>query len=266
MKSLISVNSKFMVLNPSELVSLILESKYTKGIELYIDYDNDFQKKYLEDLVFELKKNNLILQIHGNSEINFDDQLEYMRLLETYSDYLGYPIIVTLHTIYDDDKEESIRKTRDYIGDLINKINNNKIIIALENLNDAKDLIRLGKEEITKTILNDDRLYFTYDIGHEIMDYGLITNVDNYLIEELRNIHIHSNDNKGNDHMPIYKNDIHWNNISKALIYLINNKYKYNIVYEYALEFCRGETTKERIIDYLNSIDFVSEKYSNISD
>ena len=261
MKSLISVNSKFMVLNPTELVNLILNSKYTKGIEIYINFENDFQQKYLNDLVFEINKNNLILQVHSDVEIEFDKQLDYMRQLEKYSDYLGYPIIVTLHTIYDENQEESIIKTRNYIGDLINNIDNKKILIALENLNNARGFNRLGKEEITNIILNDDRMFFTYDIGHEIANYGEITNVDNYLIEELRNVHIHSKDNQGRDHWPIYKNDIHWNEIIKALMYLVNNKYKYNIVYEYALEYCYGETTKERVIDYLNSIDFVSERY-----
>ena len=261
MKSLMSVNSKFMLLNPSELVKLILNSKYTKGIEMYINIDSEFHQKYLDDLVFEIKKYNLILQIHGDVEIDFDKQLEYMKKLEKYSDYLGYPIVVTLHTIYDENKEKSLIKTREYIGNLINNINNNKLIIALENLNDARGYTRLGKEEIETTILNNDNLFFTYDIGHEIANYGKITNVNDYLIEEIRNVHIHSNNNQGNDHWPIYKDDSHWNEIIKGLIYLINNKYQYNIVYEYALEYCRGETTKEKIIDYLTSIDFVSERY-----
>ena len=262
MKSLISINFKFMVLTPKELIDLVVASKYVKGIEAYIDFKNEYHKNYLSDLVFEIKKNDLILQIHGEVSLDFDKQLEYMKKIEEYSDFLGYPIVVTMHTIYDENQEESLKKTRDYIGDLINSIDNNKIIIALENLNDARGFIRLGKEHITRTILNDDRLFFTYDIGHEIMNFGNITNVDEYLIEEIRNVHIHSNNNQGVDHMPIYKNDPHWNEIMKGLIYLINNKYEYNIVYEYGLEFCNGESTKERVMDYLNSIDFVAEKYN----
>lgn len=64
--------------------------------------------------------------------------------------------------------------------------------------------------------------------------------------------------------MPIYKNDKHWNEIIKGLTFLIINDYKYNIVYEYGLEYCNGETIEEKIIDYLKSIDIVSEKYNNI--
>ena len=263
MNSLISINSKFMILNPKELIELILDSKYTKGVEIFINFENEFQRKYLDDLVFELGKNNLILQIHGDVELDYNTQIEYMKQLEKYSDYLGYPIVVTLHTIYDDDKEESLEKSMIYLSDIIDNIDNNKIIICLENLNDAIGTFRLGKEDITKSILNNDRLYFTYDIGHEIADFGDLINLNSYLIEEIRNIHIHSNDDKGNDHCPIYKNDAHWNDIIKGLIFLINNKYQYNIVYEYGLEYCHGETTKEKIVDYLNSIDFVSQKYGS---
>ena len=61
--------------------------------------------------------------------------------------------------------------------------------------------------------------------------------------------------------MPIYENDPHWNEIIKALVFLINNHYNYNVVYEYALDKCHGETIEEKISDYLNSIDTISEHY-----
>ena len=261
MNSLISVNYKFMSLSPKSLIDLILKSKYTKGVEIYIDSTSDKELKYLDDLVFELKRNNLILQIHGNIELDNDRQIEYIKILEKYSDYLNMPIVLTLHTIYDEDYNVSIEKTINYISKLINNIDNSKIIICLENLNSVSGFIRLGKEAIRTTILNDEQLYFTYDIGHEIVDYGKITNLDQYMIEDIRNIHIHSNNNKGYDHMPIYKNDSHWNEIIKSIVFLKVNNYKYNIVYEYALENCSGNTVEEKVIDYLNSIDFVSKRY-----
>ena len=260
MKSLISINSKFMSITPKDLVELILESKYTKGVEANINVNDKTALKYLEDLVFELKKNNLILQIHGDIELEYDKQIEYLKILEKYSDYLDMPIVLTFHTIYDEDSNKALKKTIEYISKLISNIDNNKIIICLENLNDIRGFIRLGREEIRTTILNDEMLYFTYDIGHEISDYGNITDLDQYMIEDIRNVHIHSID-KGIDHMPIYKNDIHWNEIIKGLIFLNINNYKYNIVYEYALEYCSGNTIEEKINDYLKSIDYVSERY-----
>ena len=71
MNSLISINNKFMSISPKRLVELILEYKETKGVEIYIDCDNVLESKYLDDLVFELERNNLILQVHGNVEITY---------------------------------------------------------------------------------------------------------------------------------------------------------------------------------------------------
>ncbi len=72
MKSLISVNSKFMKVNPRDLVELVLTSKYTKGMEVYINYLNDDEVSYLDSLVFFLKKHDLVLQIHGDINLDID--------------------------------------------------------------------------------------------------------------------------------------------------------------------------------------------------
>ena len=261
MNSLISINHKFMDVSPKRLVELIKESESVKGVEACININSPFEMKYLDDLVFELKKNNLILQIHGDIEYDLSKQLEYMKKLESYSDYLREPIVLTMHTIYGEDKSVSLKKTVDYISNIINNVDKNKIIVCLENLNDIRGYIRLGKDEIRETILNDEDLYFTYDIGHELYDRGNITALDEYVVKDIRNVHIHSNDNISRDHIPIHKNDIHWNDIMKALEYLISINYKYNIVYEYNLYWCYGDTVEEEIQDYLDSIDLVSEKY-----
>lgn len=262
--SLISINHKFMSLSPKELVELIINTKYTRGIEAYININKEEELNYLSQLVFELKKNNLILQIHGEIDLELDEQIKYIKKLEDYSDYLNMPIVVTFHTIYDDNKEKSIEKTNKYISDLIGNINKEKITICIENLNNMNGLIRLGKEEISEIVLNNEEIYFTYDIGHEISDHGEIINLDKYMIEKIRNIHIHSINDTGLDHIPIYENDIHWDEIIKGLDFLINNKYKYNIVYEYGLEYCNGSTVEEKVKDYLCSIDYVSERYENL--
>ena len=261
MNSLISVNEKFFKVTPRDLVQMILKTKYTRGIELYIDALNEEQLKYLDDLSYEIKRYDLILQIHANYRLALEDQLNYFKRLEKYADYLGYPIVITIHPLYDDDKEKSYRLTADYLGEIINNIDNNKLVICLENLNDVEHFDRLEKETVTPIILNNENLYFTYDLGHELMDYGNLTTINEYLIDQIRNIHIHTNDGKGTDHLPIYKNDVNWSSLLKMIIFLINHKYKYNIVYEYEIFACKGDTLEERITDYLESIDFVTEHY-----
>jgi len=262
MKSLISINSKFMSISPKELVNLVLDSKYTKGFEVFVNCASESEMKYLDDLVYEIKKNDLILQVHCNSELSLDRQIKYLKKLEEYADYLDSKIVLTFHSIYDDDKGLSCEKTIQYMSDIINSINNEKLIVCLENLNDDVNLDRLEKECISPIIVNDEKLYFTYDIGHEIVEYGDITNLNKYIIDEIRNVHIHTCDLMGNSHIPIYRGCFCWNDVIKGIVFLVNNKYKYNVVYEYDLYCCKGETIKERIIDYLKSIDLVSEHYN----
>ena len=258
MKSLISINNKFMEISPNELSDIIIKSEFVKGIEIYIDYHNMEERKYLEHLVYELKRKDLILQVHGDITLEINNQINYLKEIEEYSSYLGYPIVVTMHTIYNEDYNKSINDTIDYLNNIFNNIDSNKVIIALENLNSIKDQYRLNKEMIRPMILNDEQLYFTYDIGHEIIDYGEIINLDEYMIEDIINVHIHSN-NKGNDHYPIYNDDTNWNKIIKALVFLINNHYQYNIVFEYDLYECNGDNIIDKINDYILSIDNVSK-------
>lgn len=258
MNSLISINVKFMGVSPKELVELILKSKYTKGVEIYIDISKYKEVEYLDNLVFELKKNNLFLQIHGESNIDVENQIKFIKKVEGYSDYLGYPIVFTLHSIYDSDKSLSVKKTIDYLYSIIDGIDNSKINICLENLNDVKGMDRLEKEIITPIIINNERLYFTYDIGHELMDHGELLVTNKYLMDNMKNIHIHTN-NIISDHQPIYRNDNNFENILKAITFLKLSHYKYNVVFEYDLYACSGDTTIEKIKNYLDSIDIVSE-------
>lgn len=264
MKSIISINNLFMDLTPRDLVELIMNSKYTKGVEANIDANNKYELDYLDKLVFELKKNDLILQVHGDMTLELEKQLEFLKLLEKYADDLNYPIVFTIHSMIDDDSDIALKKTIEYISELINKIGENKIIICLENLNNIDGMTRLGRNDIRKYIINDEKLYFTYDLGHELSDYGNLTDIDEYLQEDIRNIHIHSHDNQGHDHMPIYRNDLHWNDIMKGLSFLIINHYRFNIVYEYSINYCKGNTLEEKVMDYLDSIDLVSERYAGI--
>ena len=259
MNSLISLNFKYMSISPKELVSIIASSKYTKGAEMYIDFREENELKYLDDFVYELKKNDLILQIHGEAHRDVEEQINFIKRIEGYSDYLNKPIVFTLHPLYDEDKNIALDKTLEYLTKLLEYTNSNKVIISLENLDDNKDKDRLGREDINELILNNENIFFTYDMGHELIEFGEITLLDEYLTSKIRNIHIHTNSN-GQGHMPIYKDDVNWNSIIKALLFLKTSNYKYNIVFEYGIDYCKGNTLKEKVIDYLESIDYISER------
>ena len=102
MNSLISINRKFMDVPIDELINMIKKSKHTKGIEIYIDYHDKFERDYLENIVPVLKQNNLILQIHGEVELNFDEQLDGIKKsldavveLQNFMKYIDYGKIVS---------------------------------------------------------------------------------------------------------------------------------------------------------------------------
>ena len=254
MKAIISINKKFMEVSPKKLIEMISNTKYVKGIEINIDSSSDFELNYLHNLVFELKKNNMILQIHGNSDLSLEEQFKYLIILEDYSKYLGYTVLVNMHPIYDENKDESIIKTSDYMSNIINEVDSSKLKICIENLNDMDNRDRLSKEEIIPIVVTNKLLYFTYDMGHELMDYGHLVDFDNGIISKIANVHVHTNNGKA-DHMPIYKNDVFWNELLKGVKLLVKNKYQNNIVYEYDLYECNGNSIEEKIHDYLKSID-----------
>lgn len=175
------------------------------------------------------------MQVHGEINLDINKQIEYLKKLENYSNYLGFPIIFTLHTIYDDDKNISINKTIDYITNLNSNINTKKIVISLENLNDIRGYIRLSKEDIKPIVLNDEKIFFTYDIGHEISNYRSIINIDGYMFDNIRNVHLHSVNADLKDHIPIYKNDKNF--------------------YEYACDYLKNEKDAIELYEYLKSAE-----------
>lgn len=261
MKSIISINFKFMRLSPNELIKLILNSKYTKGVELCVDVNSKEEMDYLDRLVKEIKNNQLILQIHCDISLPIDKQILFLKQLEKYSEYLNYRILVTLHSIYNKNKNVSLSETKSYIDSIIKEIDVNKVMICLENLNNYEGMYRLKKEDIEGIVTSDNKLYFTYDIGHEFADGISTINLSDKMIKNVKNVHIHTNIRSGYDHMPIYKDSEKLNEIVEAISYLKKIKYNYNIVYEYNLYECIGNNLKEQIKDYLNSIDFVSSYY-----
>lgn len=264
MKTLMSINKKFMELSPSELIELVsANSKYVNGYEISINFDNEEEVKYLCELAFLCYKNKLRFQVHGNSNLNMDKQVSFFELLYPLSDMLGYKINVVLHSINNINKEDSIRLTRDYLEELEDKINNNKCIISLENLNDDFGFDRLDLNDIKPIVMNNENIYCTYDIGHALDDFDDVINVDDAMIELITNVHIHTRNrvfSRGFDHKPIYKGDTYWNEILKAITFLKLNKYDGPIVFEYDLYACNGKNLTDKIIDYAKSIDFVAER------
>lgn len=264
MKTLMSINKKFMSLNSFELIELVRNnSKNIDGYEICIDYNNHDEIEYLKQLAYNCKKNNLLLQIHGDSSLELEKQIECFGLLKELSDLLGYRINVVLHPISKNSKKESIEVTTNYLENLTKTIDNNKCIISLENLNDDNKEDRLDHNDIMPIVMNNENVYLTYDMGHVLAEYGDVTSINENMIPLITNIHLHTMNNKyssGFDHKPILKGDENWNYIMKAITFLKFNKYNGPVVFEYDLYACNGNTLQDKIINYAKSIDYVAER------
>lgn len=256
MNSLISINYKFMFLNPLELSNMIKNTEYCKGAEIYIDLTKEDEIIYLKELVDVFKRNNLILQVHACINFDIDLNISYLKELEKYADILGYSINVTFHYICDDNRKILFDDTIKYISNLINNIDLTKINICIENLNNGREVFNIIKN--TSLI---DKVYFTYDIGHEIYFCSGLTNISDDIYKRIKNVHIHSYDDVIFDHYPIYNDDKNLEKLKDAINLLKRHHYVGNIVFEYGLEYCHGENSLDNLKDYLNSIDYVSSLF-----
>lgn len=262
MKSLISVNEKFQTMAPKKLISKIIESKYVEGLEIYVKPDNEFMMDYMDQIVTLCKENNLLFQVHGDSSLDLDEQKKYLDLLSRYSDYLGYTINVVMHSLTRDTTEEEIKDSEEYLHNLLEYIDTNKVRLSVENLNDADGVIRLDKQEMEPILCNEERLFMTYDIGHEIADYGNITDLNPLFISRISNVHIHTRSNyykEGYDHKPIDDQLDTFKDVLKGILFLKHMDYDGPVVFEYDLLLCDGETTEERVDNYIASVDDTSE-------
>jgi sugar phosphate isomerase/epimerase len=263
MISLISVNDKFKGVSAHDIVTKLVNSRFAKGVELCADPRDEEMMNYLDDFVHECKENNILFQIHGDSTLPLDIQKEYLDKLSKYSNYLEYPINVVLHTLPSETVEESLHSSQEYFGELLDHIDTNKIRLSIENLNDSVGKMRLDKHEMLPLMMNDERLYMTYDIGHDIADYGKITDLDEELVKRLSNIHLHEasmyHDEIGYDHRPINDEGENFERVLKGILYLKHIKYDGPVTFEYDLFYCDGNTIEERIDSYIYSIDDTSE-------
>ena len=264
MISVMSINKKFQTIEPKKLIEKILNSKYTRGIEISLNPNDDFMMNYMDQLVNLCKEHNILFQVHGDSSLDLDTNIKYFDLLSRYSDFLGYPINVVMHSLTRETTEEEITASQEYFSEILKEVDLNKIKISVENLNDADGLIRLDKQEMKPVLYNDERLYMTYDIGHDIADYGQVTDIDPLFINRISNVHLHARTNyykDGYDHKPIDDQDETFEAVLKGVLFLKNVQYDGPITYEYDLYLCDGESVDEKIDSYLDSIDKVTEHF-----
>ena len=246
-RGITSINFKFMELEPHELLDLI--SKYASGIEIYIEQESQLEISYFDKVLDLAPSYGLDVLIHGDSTLSLEVQKKYLEYLGTKT-YRSLPLEFTLHPVYNPDKEESIRISKEYFSELRETAKKNNIRLSIENLNDSDGMARLKLNDVIKIVKDFDDVGITYDIGHVIADgkEDLLSDAEP-IKEKIVKLHIHTT--KEEDHAPIYEGDKNIERIAEAMDYFRNIDNKF--VFEYDVYVCRGETLREKVEDYLKT-------------
>lgn len=266
MKVMLSINRKFCKIPPSELVKMVKQNSVTStisGFELCFDYQNKIEREYMDDLINVSLENKLLVQFHSTTDFNINYQHKYLDYCNDVSLKAGYKIKIVYHPYDFSNEYNAIEKTNFFAADLLKYVsdNNYSLEISMENLNTADDIIRLSHKDLLPIFEKNEELKFTYDIGHEIADYGIVTDVNYLMAKKISNVHIHSFKNNI-DHLPLCEEDINKEKWRRGLIFLKSINYNDTIVLEYNLFAVVGESYEEKINNYISSA-YILEKYFN---
>ena len=135
--------------------------------------------------------------------------------------------------------------------------NEKNIELSIENLNDIKEVKRLKKEDITDILNQNQKLKFTYDIGHELVDKKEAKIEQNILIERINNIHIHTHIEQ-QDHYPLTKNKKDKEITTQIIEKIKRQNNNISVVMEYALDYIEGKTFEEKIKNYINEANYMN--------
>lgn len=263
MKLLMSINYKFMEKSPKELLDIINYRKSNLGgFEVCINSNLESEIKYLKDLAFEAKQNGLILQMHGNIYNSDDFNYKYLDIIDEVSHIMDSNINIVYHSVFKDSKEESVLTSIRFMGSMQDYIISKgySITLSIENLNDLRNQDRLNKEDLIPILEKLPDLKFTYDIGHELIEYGKIVDLGEILLNRINNVHIHTFHNTY-DHQILTDNDVHKEQWIKGITYLKLINYNETMVLEYDLYAFQYNTFEEKIIGYVESIDRIAEYF-----
>lgn len=263
MKILMSINYKFMSKTPKDLIDIInKQNSQVGGFEVCVNINNENEVNYLRKLAFEAYRNNLVLQMHGTTYNNDNENFRYLDFINEISNIMQSSISIVYHSLCNEKKEESIKNSINFfnkISDYIKQKNYN-ITLSIENLNDLDNQDRLNKNDLIPILESVPNLNFTYDIGHELIDYGNIIDLKKILLNRLINVHIHTFNNCY-DHQILTDIDEHKNQWIKGITYLKIVGYDNTLVLEYDINAYKYDYFDEKLIAYLKSINVINEYF-----
>lgn len=262
MKILFSINQKFYGKSAQYLIEYIKKydtNNIIKGFEVVFDIENEFETQYIYELAHLCKKYNYILQFHGNCEYSINIQKKYIDFLNEIGKILNYKVNVVIHPQSAETIDESIEKSNYYFSEILNYIydNNYNLEISIENLNSLINELRPSKDTLTPILANNIDLNFTYDVGHEIIEYGKVTDLNDILLQRITNVHFHTFKNEF-DHQPVTKESLHKDKWIKTVQYLKLIHFKNTFVLEYDFNEL-GSNYDEKLFNYIKCAEFINQ-------
>jgi len=259
MKILLGLNFDFFDESPDKLIKKIKETKNNiSGFEIYMNVEKEEKKEYLIRLAKLCNEKKLLLQIHSIIN-NTSDIKKHVDFYNEISKIYNSTINIVNHSVESNNIYMAQEETNTLFSEILNYIFINKynLKLSIENLNSVKNKVRLSKDYIMPILYNNQDLYFTYNIGHELMDYGQIVNLKPIFVERLSNVQFYNYDYNSNHKIATTNDDnkLKW---VKALNYLKQIGYKNTIVLEYSA-FYLGKNFDERITNYIKSAEFIYE-------
>lgn len=258
------------------IYSLCDREKFGLKIENIIDIINLYGNKYVDGIEINTlnldnlklcaklcKKNNLLFRCHFPSEKMEDIQIiKYLNCINEISKELRYRINVVFHSLsYEDTIDEMVADTKIYISKIIAYIEKYKLNITftLENLNYLNGVKRINLSRIDELLELNEKVYFTYDIGHDTYDNKKLSKLSNLQKARIRNVHIHSVINNEDHHsITSISNDLDL--IKEAILELKTIDYQEPIVLEYALDYMEGKNYEQKAISIVKAFKFFKEE------
>lgn len=262
LNKLLSINYKFFKQEPQKLIEII--NKYNKnrliqGFEIAVSTQEE--QKYLIEFAKMLNKYNYILNLHAPTLENIEQYKKYLDYAVEISKITTQKTNIVFHPINAKNILKSKEQTNKYVKELLKYIEQKNyeknIELSIENLNDIKEVKRLKKEDITDILNQNQKLKFTYDIGHELVDKKEAKIEQNILIERINNIHIHTHIEQ-QDHYPLTKNKKDKEITTQIIEKIKRQNNNISVVMEYALDYIEGKTFEEKIKNYISEANYIN--------
>lgn len=259
----VSISPKFFVRKPEVVLNEFKtkDKNYViKGFEIYFDFEKEDQLEFVNKFVYLCSEQGYAVQFHNDCINDTERQFRYLELISSYSKYFeNRRMPIVYHSVQGEDLFDNVKYTNIYISKLLNYayIKGLNVMLSMENLDDKSYAIRLDKNEMKSIIYNNEDLFFTYDIGNEIIEYGSITDVDYILEKRMINVHLHTF-NAYENHLPIYPDDPNKLRWLKALTYLKLINYRGPVCLEYDYSCINGVTFEEKVLDIVKSANYVA--------